>query len=572
MSRRDKHGSDREHTDGEAHRGIGRRGFLSFAGRGAIAGAAMAATGALGCGESDDDAVISYQWDEQTDFVVVGAGCGLCGALKAAVEGLEVIVFEKADLPGGSTAISGGWAWIPNNPVMLAEGITDSPEMAKAYLTKLAYGQADETIIDRFIEKGPEMVTFVEQNSDVTWGIAYGIIEAEDPCTEYHPEWDGGVKIGRSLAPLNDGEVGFGGTLINGLVAGAEAAGVDIRTSTPVRRLITRRLDDGRQEVLGVEVDSAGETRRIKARRGVLLAAGGFDWDFTMKQRFLRGPTPYATGVPTLTGDGIRMAMAAGAQTQNMNEAWGMPVYREEAEAANATGNPAPLTLLLEKSKPGAIMVNRHGERFCNEASDYDTLWRSFFAWENWGATGYRNIPAYIIFDDTVRQQYTIAGASAGDPLPGWVIQGNTLAEIAGAMDIDAAGLQATVDAFNVNAGNLEDPEFRRGESAYDLAWSTGLAGPEATLGPIAQAPFYIAEVGVSDIGTSGGAKADVNARALTPFDEPIPRLYVAGNNSGIGGPGAGYGGGGGTIGPALAFSYIAGEHVATMSDWGPLS
>jgi succinate dehydrogenase/fumarate reductase flavoprotein subunit len=555
----------------ERDKRMDRRGFLGFASKGAIAGAAVAATQMIGCGdtsESNNGTTPDTEWDEETDFIVVGAGTGLTGALKAASDGNEVIVFEKADLVGGSTAISGGWAWIPNNPVMQAEGITDSPEMAKTYLTKLAYGQADEAIIDRFIEKGPEMVSYVEQNSGVTWGIAYGLFESEDPCTEYHPEWEGGVKVGRSLAPLSDGQVGFGGTLIQGLLSGAEGAGAQIRTSAPVEKLLTRQLDDGRQEVLGVVVTENGTKKNVKARKGVLLAAGGFDWDFEMKRQFLRGPTPYATGVSTLTGDGIKMAMAVGAQTESMNEAWGMPVYREQAQQANESGNPAPLSLLLEKSKPGAIFVNKYGERFCNEASDYDTLWRSFFAWENWGDTGYRNIPAYVIYDSTVREQYTIAGKSAGDALPGWVIEGSSIAEIAGAMGIDAQKLQATIDEFNTNAENLEDPHFHRGESAYDRAWSTGMSGPEATLGPIDQPPFYIAEVGVSDIGTSGGAKANVNAQVMTPFGEPIPRLYVCGNNSGIGGPGAGYGGGGGTIGPAMTWAYIAGEHVSTLEPW----
>ena len=127
-----------------------------------------------------------------------------------------------------------------------------------------------------------------------------------------------------------------------------------------------------------------------------------------------------------------------------MNECYGMPVYKEEAERRNAQGQAASLSFLLEKSKPGAIMVNRYGERFCNEASDYDSLWRSFFAWENWGMIGYRNIPAYAIFDGSVREKYTICGVAKDQPLPDWVKQANSLRELAAMMGIDPDGLERT--------------------------------------------------------------------------------------------------------------------------------
>jgi len=545
---------------------ITRREFIKGAAvtGGAIAGASMLG----GCSSGAASPSMPKKWDKEADVVFVGAGCGLTGALSAAVAGANVLVLEKAVNAGGSTAISGGWSWVPNNSVMKAEGIEDSRENALTYLRLLAQGQANEELITTFVDKGPEMIDFVAQNSPIVWGIATGLFPAQPPCTEYHPEWPGGVPIGRSLVPHLEGKPGFGGTLIEGLVKGVTAKGVEILCETPAKKLITRMLPDGRQEILGLIAESAGEEIAIRAKKAVVLTAGGYDWNFEMKKHFLRGPTPYATGVPTLTGDGIHMAMAVGADLRNMNECWGMPVYKGDAEEKNAKKAPAGLTLLLEKTKPGCIFVNRYGERFCNEAGDYDTIWRSFFTWENWGATGYRNIPAFVIFDNTVRTQFTIGGATADKPLPGWVKQADSLKALAEALGIDSAGLEKTVAAFNEQAKQARDPWFHRGESAYDRAWALGLAGPESTLGPLEQSPFFAAEVAVSDIGTCGGPNVNALAQVLTPFGQVIPRLYAAGNNSGIGAPGASYGGGGGTIGPAMTFSYIAGQHAAALEPW----
>ena len=501
-------------------------------------------------------------------MVVVGSGTGITGALAAAAQGSKVIVLEKLGIPGGSTLMSGGWVWIPNNPIMRAQGIFDSRENALTYVRLIAGDQSEDRIIETFVDEGPSMVEFVGANTPIKWGIAQGLFPAAEPCTEYHPEWPGAVPVGRSLCALVNDQPGGGAALIKALMEGAKAKGVQFHYNTPAKQLIIRDNPAGEREIVGLVAEKDGREICIKASQGVLLTAGGFDCNLEMKKSFLRGPTPYFTGSMGLTGDGILMAMAVGADLRNMNECYGMPVYKVEAERKNAQGQAASLAFLLEKSKPGAIMVNRYGERFCNEASDYDSLWRSFFAWENWGMIGYRNIPSWAIYDGSVREKYTIAGMPKDKPLPDWVKQANSLRELAATVGIDPEGLEKTVLEFNQFARNGKDARFHRGESLYDRAWATPLGGIQATLGPIENPPFFAAEVAPGDIGTAGGARVNQNGQVLDVFGRPIPRLYAAGNNSGVGGPGAGYGGGGGTIGPCMTFAYLAGKHAAGLAPW----
>ncbi len=356
----------------------------------------------------------------------------------------------------------------------------------------------------------------------------------------------------------------WGGLLIEQLLEGVEAKGVEVLLETPAKNLITRMLADGLQEVLGVVAESNGGTINIKANKGVILAAGGYPWNYEMKKHFLRGPTRYTWATPGNTGDGILMAMAIGADLRNMNECWGMPCYKDPSEAVYAqkgTGVGA------DRGSPGSIFVNRYGERFCNEAGHYDTLWRSFFAWENWGECRYRNLPAYMIMDHKCRTESGISGTEDDQPLPDWVKQADTLRELAQALGIDPDGLETTVEEFNENARLLRDPQCHRGESAYELRGAPEL-GVAAVLGPLEEPPFYGAEVAQGDIGTCGGPRVNVNAQVLNPFAQVIPRLYCSGNNSGVGAPGAGYGAPGCIIGPGMTFAYIAGQHVVTLEPW----
>jgi len=542
---------------GDRDAGLSRRAFL--------AGAGAAALGAAACASSTPDALAaedlasSEAWDEETDVVVVGAGTGLCGALAAAKGGARVVVLEKRAGAGGNTAMSGGVAWIPNNHRMAEAGIADSRENALTYLRRLRLEQADDALLEAFVDAAPQMALFVEASSPIRWRVSRIMGKAAD----YHPEWPGGVRVGRSIEPSVDAPGMYGVHLISGLMAGAQAAGVDVRMSTPVLRLVTRDGADGERHVLGVVARAPGGPVRIRARRGVLLAAGGFDWNFEMKRHFLRGMSPFPLGSPGNTGDGVKMAMQAGADLRNMNEAWGMTVYAGEGRANQARGIGPSLSAEVEKRAAGSIVVNRYGERFANEAGDYDSTWRCYFSWENTGELAQRNLPAFALFDSRVRSAATIAGKKAGEPLPEWVVEAPTLGALAAKLAIDAEALARTVAEFNRHARNGRDPRFHRGESHYDRFGEDDVRG---VLGPLETPPFFAAEVAPGDIGTCGGARVDARARVLDPFGRPIRGLYASGNNAGVGSPGASYGGGGGTIGPALTFAFIAGRELGSAS------
>jgi hypothetical protein len=257
------------------------------------------------------------------------------------------------------------------------------------------------------------------------------------------------------------------------------------------------------------------------------------------------------------------MAMAAGADLRNMNEVWGITVYQGEAEPVREHRMGATLNAEIEKRSAGSIVVNAQGERFHNEAADYDSTWRSYHTWENWGELGYRNLPAFLIFDSKVRKQGRIAGVSADWPLPDWVIEAQSLTELATRAGIDGEGLERTVERFNGFARRLEDPDFFRGESSYDRYGGDDKA---VTLAPLDEPPYFAAEISPADLGTCGGARVNARAEVLDPFGVPIPGLYASGNNAGIGSPGSSYGGGGGTIGPAMTFSFVAGRELANRS------
>ena len=533
--------------DEEAN-GLSRRGFLGAAASGLALGA-----GAIACAPDDENDAIA--WDREVDVVLVGTGTGLVGGLAAATAGASVLALEKRQVVGGSTGHSGGVAWVPNNHCMAAEGIEDSRENALTYCNRLAMQQADPELLEAFVDGAPEMLRFVEDHSPLTFRVSKIMGESAD----YHPEWPGAVQKGRSVEPITEREGLYGPELIGGLREGCEAAGGEILTEARVQRLVVEETDGGRR-VVGVEAEHAGKAVRVRARRGVHLAAGGFEWDMEMKRHYLRGPTPYSLGAGGNEGDGVRMAQAAGADLRNMNEIWGITVYAAEAEAVAEHRMGATLNAEIEKRFAGSIVVNRYGERFQNEAADYDTTWRSYHTWENWGELGYRNLPAFLLFDSGYRERGNIAGLPEDQPLPDWVLSAPSLSELAEKVGIDAEGLARTVARFNAHARDLRDPDFHRGESSYDRY---GQPDKGLTLGPLERAPFFAAEIAPADLGTCGGARVNGHAQVLDPFGEVIPGLYASGNNAGVGSPGTSYGGGGGTIGPAMTFAYLAGRSLA---------
>lgn len=531
-------------------------------------------------------------WNVEFDVVVVGSGgAALAAALSASDAGARVVVLERTNKFGGTTAVSGGVAWIPNNDHMHEVGSTDSREEALTYLRRLSLGRMDDTLLETFVDTAPQVIRYLESKTPVRFcALKY---------PDYHPEFPGG-KHGRSLDPvlfdshqlgelvgalrvpgqsagapitLKDAESGAGydfaliaermqkglrstgNSLIGAMLKGCADRGIDLRLNVRVRHLV---LD--KDAVVGVTAEHEGRTLSVGARRGVILASGGFEWNQDLCKQFLRGPLECAISPPGNEGDGLLMAMEVGAALGNMAEAWWMPLICIPGEEYD--GRDMYRLTLAERTLPGTIMVNRRGRRFVNEAHNYNDIGRAFHTFDP-VAFEYPNIPAWLIFDSAYLSRYQLMTVFPGDPTPAWLPQANTLRELATKQGIDADALEETVRRFNQSAKKGEDPEFHRGESLYDrYNGDHKQEGGLATLGAIEKPPFFALRAYAGALGTKGGPQTDAAARVLNVRGTPIPGLYAAGNAM-AGVTGLAYGGAGGTIGPALTFGYIAGQKAA---------
>jgi succinate dehydrogenase/fumarate reductase flavoprotein subunit len=536
-------------NENQKNKGISRRTFLRTA---TVAGAVTAGSGLLGKMAPGAQPRVAFaqdvDWTHEADVVVIGSGTGQLAAIYAADQGMSAIVLEKAQFGGGTTGISGGGIWVPNNFRMQEFGIPDSRENALEYLSRATFGQSDPALHEAFVDNINLAVEFL-RSVDIDWEIT-------PQFHDYYPEFPGGVPEGRKLSPISTIEGARGGGALTRMMQQAgEERGVEYMFSTAAKRLVV----DENGAVAGVVAESEGQEINVRALRGVVVATGGFDHNPDMVAAYLRGPLYYPSAVRTNTGDGHLMGMALGANLRNMNECWGWPVYYNEDLDA---GTPA---LAIDLGKPGAIVVNKYGQRFFNEAGAYDPATRTFYDYDN-GKHEYVNIPAYAISDAGHRSRYGFAGVAAGADVPEWIAQADTLEGLAEAIGVDAATLVATVERFNENASQGQDPDFNRGESAFDQLTGgdrsrTDLANP--CLAPLSEPPFYAAVLYPGSLGTCGGLQINANAQVLNVWNEPIPNLYAVGNASGSV-MGAGYPGGGATVAAGFAFSYIA---VNSMAD-----
>ncbi len=529
-------------------------------------------------------------WDHEVDVVVLGSGgAGLTAALAAAAAGASVAVFEKAPTVGGTTAVSGGVVWIPAHNRCPDGELT--PADALRYLRAQSLGSMDDELVETFVRTGPAMIDFVEAHSGVRFEIATGF-------PDYRPELPGGQPGGgRSLSPApvdltrlgewatritsfpaDWSNVGFdaetrarlhaavdegtgqlcvaGTALIAGLLEGLLNAGVALHTNARAERLLT---DDG--EVVGVRIALADGPIDVRARHGVILGTGGFEWDPVLVQAFLRGPMHGAVSPPNNTGDGLRMAMEQGADLANMGEAWWVPIVQIPGDTID--GKPRSRSVRLERTRPRSIIVNSAGHRFVNEACDYNSMAGAFHYLDPRG--GYVNDDGWMVFDSVHLQRYGFLGVAPGEPVPDWFCESADLTELAAKTGIDPEGLTRTVEEWNRHVAAGADPEFGRGSSAYDGYWGDDTAPTAAgkTLGPIDTAPYYAVPVRIGAMGTKGGPRTDHDGRVLHVGGEPIPGLFAAGNAMG-GVTGRAYGGAGGTLGPAMVFGYRAGYAAAT--------
>jgi len=557
----------------------------------------------------DDDSNAEF------DVIVVGSGAaGMTAALAAAHRGLRTAIVEKAATFGGSTARSGGGVWIPDNEALREAGITDSPDDARTYLHTIIGEHGDPARIDTYLDRGPEVVSFLLRNTPLRlqWVPGY---------SDYYPEAPGGRAHGRSVEPVPfDGTklgddlatlapdygksprnlvvtqadfrlltllvrnprgplralrvgarwlkatllrqrlLGRGQALAAALRVGLRQAGVPIWLDTPLVELVT----DG-DTVTGAVVRHDGAERRLTARQGVVITSGGFEHNEAMRKEHQREPigTEWTTGAPSNTGDGIRAGQALGAAVGFMADAWWGPSIPLPG---------GPWFCLAERSLPGSIMVNGRGERFVNESAPYVDATHAMYGGELGQGDGpAENIPTWLIFDQRYRNRYLFAGVGPRQPLPGrWFKTGalhraTTLTALADAIDVPAETLTSTVTRFNGFATDGHDPDFGRGASAYDHYYGDPRNRPNPSLGALDVAPYYAAKLVPGDLGTKGGLKTDARTRVLREDGSVIAGLYAAGNAS-TPVMGHTYAGPGATIGPAMVFGYLAAHDIATTA------
>lgn len=531
------------------------------------------------------------QSDVVFDVVVVGTGAaGLSAALAASVKGARVLVLEKADVVGGTTAMSGGCIWVPRNHYAVKMGIEDSREAVLDYIRAVSpegWHNTEEPLWATFVDRAPEMLQFVERHSPTRFTLN----NEPDP----YAEAEGGLEKGRNVspAPLPLGILGAwqdrvrkptlslwlnyeeivdtyffanpkkwamryaprllwrtlrrkrtrGNALSIGLLKGCLDAGVEIWTGAAAQRLLQA---DG--AVTGIEVVRDGTTVSLEASRGVILASGGFEWNPQMMAEHFPGPVEWTASPSTNTGDGQRMAAEVGAQLDRMDQALIMgttPVLYE----GRLQGQPAADYFL-----PHSMIVNRHGKRFVNEKQMNVGL---AFAERDPETGAPLHLPAWRIYDGQFAAKYPHALPNKG--IEGNHFRADTLAALAAQIDVDPAGLAETAARFSAFARAGVDEDFGRGANVWDRKRGGDPSHlPNPTLGTIEQPPFYAMPFKASFLGTKGGPRTNEKAQVLREDGSAIRGLYAAGNVMancfGSKGVGAGT-----TLGPCLTWGYVAG-------------
>ncbi len=540
---------------------------------------------------------VPQKWDVESDVVVVGSGAaGLTAAIVAHDRGATVTVLERSDKVGGASACSGGMAWVPLNHHMGEIGIDDSKEDAMTYLRRLADGFIEDSLLEAFLDNGHNMVRYLEENTPVRFEASalpdyrsdlagsrpggrgmnpklFNINELGEwadnvrqapqlmsPMTidEAFREWDylsnpSNLRVDILLERMEQGLVGMGMALISSLYKGLQDRSIDVTRNTRAKRLI---VQDG--AIIGLQVDQDGRAVYVRAKKAVVLACGGFEWNPELQRQFLTAPIINPITPPFNEGDGLKMAMEVGAQLACMPIVWWLPSIHIPGEEYE--GRQLYRTMQAERTLPHTICVNRQGKRFANEAINYDDMGKAMCEFDL-NEYDYANYPTWIVFDSNYREKYMLMTIAPGDPDPDWLDKADTLAELAKAVGIDPQGLEETVKRFNTMAVKGVDEDFQRGENLYDFAYGDSKHKPNPCLGPIEKPPFYVIPLFRGALGTKGGPKVNTKGQVLNPYGEVIPGLYTAGNMV-PGVTGRGYGGFGGTLGPGMTFGYIAAKTI----------
>jgi succinate dehydrogenase/fumarate reductase flavoprotein subunit len=554
------------------------------------------------------------------DVLVVGTGAsGMSAAVTAAHNGLKVLVVEKAPVYGGTTARSGGWLWIPNTKLAVEQGIHEPAGSARTYLQHEASTHFDAARVDAFIENGPKAIDFFTEKTCVQFDMP-------PVFPDYHAEVPGGQMGGRSmvtrpfdaralgrrvaqLAPpvpeltvfgmmLGSGKElwhflrafkslesfwfvakrfgrhlldvvqhGRGMTLTNGnALAGRLAkAGMDLNIpvwlSSPVSKLIVEG-----DRVVGATVMQEGKPVEVRARRGVVLACGGFPFDVERrKQLFPHAPTGrehYTPSPPLNTGDGLRLGESVGA--------WVDPTIPNAAAwcptsvSKRSDGSEGVMPHFIDRAKPGVIAVTQSGRRFGNEALSYHDFVQNLVK----ACEGQPEVTCWLLCDHAHLRQYGL-GAVAPFPLPigkhlksGYLKRGNSIDDLARIMQVPVAAVKEEIEIFNQDSKTGVDTKFGKGSTAYNRYQGDSLVKPNPCMAPIVQGPFYAIKVVVGEIGTFAGLATNASCQVLTQDKQTVKGLYAVGNDAAsvMGGnyPGAGI-----TLGPAVTFGFVVGQKLA---------
>ena len=532
---------------------VSRRDFMK---KSALFSAGVAATGVLAACAPAAASSNTPKWDKEVDVLVVGSGTVAISAIAAKDAGAaSVLIIEKGPAFGGTSALSGGGFWIPVNYVMIAKGIEDNRADALKYLQYITGGQSTDELINAYLDNGPKMLEWLRDK------FGYQFLLAGTTYEDYY-EVPGFRPQGRQVNIAVDGKNVSGAGAWQTIRATIDKLGIEVMLNTAGKKLVT----DAAGEVIGVIAsDQNGKDYAIHAKKGVILGTGGFDHNNDMTAAYLRGPIFVSNSVPTNTGDGQLMGMAIGADLRNMNSCWGLPAF--SLDASKLQGE---VDWQMYRGKPGAVVVNQYGERIGNESAAYHVFNRSFWEWDS-GKFNWRNIPSYWICDSTFLQYYFMPGSNYQmNIVPTWMKKADTLEDLCKTLGIDNTGFTTTMTAFNENAKNGVDPIWHRGEFAFDKQTAGDLSGKRTDLknnclAPLETGPFYGYQYGPGTCGTNGGLRINGNGQVLDTTGQPIARLYAVGNTCGS--PmGAGYPGGGGTLGSGSIFGMLAGKHAAGLT------
>jgi len=542
--------------------------------------------------------------------VVAGSGAaGLVAALAAAAAGADVLVLERSDLLGGTTALGGGRVWVPanhchENPA----GAADSAEAARAYLDGL-FPARYAHLTEAFLANGPAMARFVAANTRHRFAAC-------PDYPDYHPERPGAAAGGRCLdmlpadlsamvplarqvrvppgyLPMTHAEwerwrypsrfdrellsirlaAGIrtnGVALAASLVDGVIRAGGRIERGARLVDVLTRPGDGGTgagESVTHAVIERTVEgyvTDRLPAS-AVILGCGGFDWDQGLRDAWHPAAQRATGAAPGNDGDALRIAGRLGAATDNLGECWWMPMMAVPGETVD--GVPYPRSLIRERALPRQVLVNAAGRRFVDEAAPYNEVGKAMHRCD---ARGCPNDPAYLVFDAGFARKYTLPGfrdapGFQDGKVPGWMPRAGSLAGLAEIIGVDPGGLTATVARWNEACAGGTDPDFGRGGNVYDRYGGDPDVAGAPNLGPLTDPPFYAVRVLAGTIGTKGGPVTDATATVLTAAGVPITGLYAAGNAAAFW-TGDAYPAPGATLGIAMTMAYIAGRHAAGLS------